>query len=123
MSGEILTLARPVRHRRLRLSLALAPATLLAAWLIAAPSGPAPIAFTLLTGALAAAVGGTYAPVGGRPALGCSRCAVVAGASVPAAGLLLSAGRTDPSLLGLAVVVVAFGLVQRLRDPTTCPRP
>lgn len=122
MSGQILEVPRSTRPR-LRLGLALAPVTILAAWLIAAPSGGVAIGLTLLTGALAAAVGGTYAPVDGRPTLGCSQCAVVAGVSVPAAGVLLSAGRTDPSMLGLAVVVVSFGLVQRLRDPATCPRP
>lgn len=122
MNEAVIAVSAPARRRSLRLGATLAPLTILASWLLAAPTGGVAMVQTVATGLLMAAVLGTYAPVGGRPALGCTRCAVMAGLSVPAAAAFLASARTDSSMAALAVVVVAFGLVQRLRDPATCPR-
>ena len=122
MTGSILVLSAPIRRRGLRLGAALAPLTILAAWLLAAPSGGVAVVQTLVAGTFAAGVLSTYAPIDGRPALGCTRCAVMAGLSVPVAGAFLLAARTDPSMATLAVLLVTFGLAQRLRDPATCDR-
>jgi hypothetical protein len=123
MSASILVVPRPRRHHGRMLALAVAPVLLPVAWLLARPSGIGPTIIVLVAGALGAAVIGTFAPIDGRPLLGCTRCGVMAGLSVPAGAMLLASGRSDPSSLGLAVVVLGFGLVQRLRDPASCPRP
>lgn len=122
MTEPVIALSAPARRRSLRLGVVLAPLTVLASWLLAGPSDGVAMVQTVVAGLLAATVLGTYAPVGGRPALGCTRCAVTAGLSVPAAAAFLASARTDSSMAALAVVVLAFGLVQRLRDPATCPR-
>ncbi len=122
MTESVIALSAPARRRSIRLGAALAPVTILVSWLLAAPSGGLAVVQTVTTGILMAAVLGTYAPVGGRPVLGCTRCAVMAGLSIPAAAAFLVSARTDPSMAPLAIIVVAFGLVQRLRDPATCPR-
>jgi len=120
MTEAILRASAP-RRRELRLAAALAPAAILLSWVLVAPSSTAVAVQTVVAGALLAGVLGTYAPVGGRPSLGCGRCAVMAGLSVPAGVAFLSAAREDPSMATLAVVVAGFGLAQRLRDPGTCP--
>ncbi|MDO8107873.1 hypothetical protein Q6348_11770 [Isoptericola sp. b441] len=71
----------------------------------------------VVVAALGAATLARYVPtVGLRPVLGCTPCAVAAGLSVPVAAALLASGAA-----GLGVAVAAMGLVQRLRQPDTCP--
>lgn len=75
--------------------------------------GPA----TVVVAVLGAGTLARYVPtVGRRPDLGCTPCAVASGLSVPIAIGVLAAGMAP-----LAVAVAAFGLVQRLRQPDTCP--
>jgi len=72
---------------------------------------------TVAVAVLGAATLARYVPtVGTRPDLGCTPCAVVSGLSVPIAIGVLAAGMAP-----LAVGIAAFGLVQRLRQPDTCP--
>ncbi|MEP7194440.1 MAG: hypothetical protein ABI903_16465, partial [Actinomycetota bacterium] len=66
----------------------------------------------------------TYLPrpgAGLRPDLGCTPCAAVAAVTVLASIGLLSSAPHDVSTAVLALGVSAFGLVQRLNNPTTCP--
>jgi hypothetical protein len=66
----------------------------------------------------------TYLPrpgIGLRPDLGCTPCAAVAAVTVLASFGLLSSAPQDVSTAVLALGVSAFGLVQRLKDPSTCP--
>ena len=76
-------------------------------------SGIASVAVALLgAGTLA-----RYVPtVGTRLDVGCTPCAVASGLSVPIAIGVLAGGMAP-----LAVAIAAFGLVQRLRQPDTCP--
>jgi hypothetical protein len=66
----------------------------------------------------------TYLPrpgTGLRPDLGCTPCAAVAAVTVLASFGLLSSAPHDVSTAVLALGVSAFGLVQRLKNPSTCP--
>jgi len=66
----------------------------------------------------------TYLPrpgIGLRPDLGCTPCAAVAAVTVLASFGLLSSAPHDVSTAVLALGVSAFGLVQRLKNPSTCP--
>jgi hypothetical protein len=66
----------------------------------------------------------TYLPrpgIGLRPDLGCTPCAAVAAVTVLASFGLLSSAPHDVSTAVLALGVSAFGLVQRLNNPSTCP--
>ena len=66
----------------------------------------------------------TYLPrpgTGLRPDLGCTPCAAVAAVTVLASFGLLSSAPHDVSTAVLALGVSAFGLVQRLNNPSTCP--
>jgi len=77
-----------------------------------------------LLGALGSAVLATYLPVRGpwyRLQAGCTRCAVVAGLSLPVATMVLASHPLDAGTSMLALAAVTFGLGQRLRDPGTCP--
>jgi hypothetical protein len=66
----------------------------------------------------------TYLP---RPAaglkldLGCTPCAAVAAVTVLASFGLVNSAPHDVSTAVLALGVSAFGLVQRLKNPSTCP--
>jgi hypothetical protein len=65
----------------------------------------------------------TYQPrpgTGLRPDLGCTPCAAVAAVTVLASFGLLSSAPHDVSTV-LALGVSAFGLVQRLKNSSTCP--
>jgi hypothetical protein len=66
----------------------------------------------------------TYLPrpgIGLRLDFGCTPCAAVAAVTVLASfGLLSSAPHDVPTAI-LALGVAAFGLVQRLTNPSTCP--
>lgn len=55
--------------------------------------------------------------------LGCTPCATVAALSVLGAGAVLSTAPHDVSTAVLALVVVGFGLTQRLTNPSTCTTP
>ena len=56
-----------------------------------------------------------------RPDLGCTPCAAIAAVTVLASFGLLSSAPHDVSTAVLALGVSAFGLVQRLNNPSTCP--
>jgi len=66
----------------------------------------------------------TYLPrpgTGLRPDLGCTPCAAIAAVTVLASFGLLNSAPHDVSTAVLALGVSAFGLVQRLNNPSTCP--
>jgi|SRR5450631_1006577 hypothetical protein len=66
----------------------------------------------------------TYLPrpeAGLKPELGCTPCAAVAAVTVLASVGLLSSAPHDVSTAVMALGVSAFGLVQRLKNPSTCP--
>ena len=66
----------------------------------------------------------TYLPhpgTGLRIDVGCTPCAAVAALTVLAACGLLSSAPHDVSTAVLALGVSGFGLVQRLKNPSTCP--
>ena len=66
----------------------------------------------------------TYLPRAGtgfRPDLGCTPCAAVAAVTVLASFGLVNSAPHDVSTAVLALGVSAFGLVQRLNNPSTCP--
>jgi len=66
----------------------------------------------------------TYLPrpgAGLRLDLGCTPCAAVAAVTVLASFGLLSSAPHDVSTAVMALGVSAFGLVQRLKNPSTCP--
>lgn len=109
---------RPVRLGRRAVAWAIL-ATALTGGLLALlrPSGTLGWAATVAVAVLGAGTLARYVPtVGRRPDLGCTPCAIASGLSVPIAVVVLAAGMAP-----LAVAVAAFGLVQRLRQPDTCP--
>jgi len=66
----------------------------------------------------------TYLPSPGaglRLDLGCTPCTAVAAVSVLASFGVLSSAPHDVSTAVLALGISAFGLVQRLNNPSTCP--
>jgi hypothetical protein len=66
----------------------------------------------------------TYLPhpgTGLRADVGCTPCAAVAAVSVLAAFIVLSSAPHDVSTAVLALGISAFGLIQRLNNPSTCP--
>jgi hypothetical protein len=66
----------------------------------------------------------TYLPPPGaglRLEVGCTPCAAAAAVTVLASLGLLSSAPGDVSTAMLALGASAFGLVQRLKNPTTCP--
>lgn len=66
----------------------------------------------------------TYLPrpgTGLKPDLGCTPCAAVAAVTVLASFGLLNSAPHDVSTAVLALGVSAFGLAQRLSNPSTCP--
>ena len=118
--------AWPLR-RRMAVGL-IAPVLLV---LMVATSGGWAAATSLVWTALVAGVAlacaatlATYLPRAGtgfRPDLGCTPCAAVAAVTVLASFGLLNSAPHDVSTAVLALGVSAFGLVQRLKDPSTCP--
>jgi len=133
-------LAAPVAHRRYANALAAWPlrrrmavaltAPVLFGLMVAASGGWAPTSspgWTALVAGAALACAttlATYLPrpgTGLRPDLGCTPCAVVAAVTVLASFGLLSSAPHDVSTAVLALGVSAFGLVQRLNNPSTCP--
>jgi hypothetical protein len=100
--------------------------------LIAVAGGWAPVAapgWTVLVALMALAAAATMATYLPRPGagrkleLGCTPCAAVAALSVLGAGAVLSTAPYDVSTAVLALVVVGFGLTQRLTNPSTCVAP
>ena len=74
----------------------------------------------------AAATIATYLPrpgAGRRLELGCTPCAAVAALSVLGAAVVLGTSPYNVSTAVLALVVVGFGLTQRLTSPSTCVAP
>lgn len=90
--------------------------------LVARPSGAAALAGAAAVTALGATTLSRFVPARGwRPDLGCTPCGVASALTVPLAVALLAAPPTDlpPAL---APAVAALGLVQRLREASTCER-
>ncbi len=89
----------------------------------AAPAWTALVALVALGGATTLA---TYLPrpgSGHRLDIGCTPCAAVAGLSVLGASFILSTAPHDQSTAALALVIIGFGLAQRLTSPSTCATP
>lgn len=81
-------------------------------------------ALVALVGLVSAATLVTYLPsrgFGPRLDLGCTPCAAVAALTVPASVFVLSSAPHDVPTAVLAVAISAFGLLQRLNTPATCP--
>ena len=132
--------AAPTAHRgyanalmawplRKRLAVALI-ALVLFVLMVAASGGWAPTSspgWTALVAGAALASATTLATYLPRPGaglrldLGCTPCAAVAAVTVLASFGLLSSAPHDVSTAVLALCVSAFGLVQRLNNPSTCP--
>ncbi len=133
------TAPRPVPPRRLvvagrwprrRLLAGLVAAPVVGAALIAVGGGlPGPVGWTVLVGVAAvigAATLASYVPMRGagrRLDIGCTPCAVVAALTLVGAAGVLGGSAHDVASAGLAVGIVAFGLLQRMTDPETCPVP
>lgn len=105
---------------------------LLFAMLIAAAGGWAPssaltwTALVALMAFMAAATLATYLPrpgAGRTLELGCTPCAIVAALSVLGAAVVLNTAPYDVSTALLALVIIGFGLAQRLTNPSTCATP
>ena len=118
--------AWPVR-RRMAVGL-LAPVLLVL--MVATSGGWAPATSPMWTARVAgvalacATTLATYLPrpgTGLKPDLGCTPCAAVAAVTVLASFGLLNSAPHDVSTAVLALGVSAFGLVQRLNNPSTCP--
>lgn len=89
----------------------------------AAPGWSALVALVALGAATTLA---TYLPrpgSGHRLDIGCTPCAAVAGLSVLGASFILSTAPHDQSTAALALVIIGFGLAQRLTSPSTCATP
>ena len=83
-------------------------------------------ALLALVSLAAAATLATYLPrpgSGRRLDVGCTPCAAVAALSVLGAAGVLSRAPHDVSTAVLALVIVGFGLTQRLTNPSTCAAP
>lgn len=123
----VATPTRSARPRQVAVTLAVAPLLL---WVLTLAgggiaSGPW-TALVALTAVLGAATVASYVPAPGTgwaPAWGCSSCAVIAAVTVPASALILGSAPGQTPTASLALMVAAFGLAQRLRDPRTCPTP
>lgn len=109
---------RSLRPGRRTLAWAILAAALAGALLaLLRPSDTLSVVATVAVAVLGAGTLARYVPtVGTRLDRGCTPCAVASGLSVPIAIGVLTAGMAP-----LAVAVAAFGLVQRLRQPDTCP--
>lgn len=90
------------------------------------PAEPGWTAIVALAALAAAATLATYLPRSGAWRsldLGCTPCAAVAALSVLGAVGVLSTAPHDVSTAALAMVIVGFGLTQRLTNPSTCAAP
>jgi len=116
--------------RRIVAAAVLSP--LLFVLLISVAGGWAPgatLGWTVLVALMALAGAATLASYLPRPGagrkleIGCTPCAAVAALSVLGAAAVLSTAPYDVSTAVLALVVVGFGLTQRLTNPSTCVAP
>jgi hypothetical protein len=105
-------------------------APLLLVLMVAASGGwavvtsPGWTALVALVAVACAATLATYIPrpgTGRRLELGCSPCAVVAALSVLVSFGVLNSAPHDVSTALLALGISAIGLVQRMKNPSTCP--
>ena len=90
----------------------------------ASPTSAGWTALVALAALFSATTLATYLPhpgTGLKIDVGCTPCAAVAALTVLASFGLLSSAPRDVSTAVLAVGVSAFGLVQRLKNPSTCP--
>ncbi|HUX72009.1 MAG TPA: hypothetical protein VMV41_15935 [Cellulomonadaceae bacterium] len=133
------TAPRPVPPRRLvvagrwprrRVLSGLAAVPVVGAALAAVGGGlPGPVGWTALVGVasvIGAATLASYVPMRGtgrRLDIGCTPCAVVAALTLVGAAGILGGSPHDAASAALAVGLVAFGLLQRMTDPETCPVP
>ncbi len=109
--------AHLIHPRRVVTWLVLLPLLTLGAWAAAQPSGLWQQIATVGVAAIGAATLANYVPtVGSHPDLGCEPCAVLAGLSVPVSIAVLAGIGPVVGLL-----IATAGLVQRLRQPATCP--
>jgi len=133
------TTPRPIPPRRLvvagrwprrRILVGVAVSPVVGAGLAAVGGGlPGPTGWTALV-AVAALIGAatlaSYVPMPGtgrRLDIGCTPCAVVAALTLVGAAGILGGSPHATSAAALAVGLVAFGLLQRMTDPETCPVP
>lgn len=75
---------------------------------------------------VAAVVLASYVPQPGsgrRLEVGCSPCAVMGGATIVGSLLMRSTAPSDPGIAVVAVMMLGFGLVQRLKDGASCAVP
>ena len=90
---------------------------------------PGPVGWAALVGVasvIGAATLASYVPMRGtgrRLDIGCTPCAVVAALTLVGAAGILGGSPHDAASAALAVGLVAFGLLQRMTDPETCPVP
>lgn len=90
---------------------------------LAAP-GLAWIGPVALASALAALVLSSYVPPAGwRPEVGCTPCAALSGLTLVGATIALRSAPLDPANAALAVLMLSFGLYQRLSAPASCEVP
>ena len=126
-TGPVTALVTAHGRRRLVVAGLAAPAVAVAAGLATgglASGDPGRGVVLAVLGLVGGALLATYLPVIGpwyRPVLGCTRCAVGAGLTLPLAVTLLASDPTSSAVATMAMAAVTFGLVQRLRDPVTCP--
>ena len=116
--------------RRLVAVAVLSPVLL--ALMVGAAGGWAPSAapgWTAVVALAAVAAAGTLATYLPRPGaghrldLGCTPCAMIAALSVFGAAAVLHTAPHDASTAAFALVIVGFGLTQRLTSPSTCAAP
>jgi hypothetical protein len=126
--GAVMKGAWPLR--RLVVAASLSP--VLFTLLVGVAGGWAPLAapgWTALVALVALGAAATLATYLPRPGagrtldLGCTPCAAVAALSVLGAAGVLSTAPHDVSTAVLALVIVIFGLTQRLTNPSTCAAP
>ncbi len=117
-------------RRRLVSAVALSPVLFII--LISAAGGWAPglapgwTALVALVALGASATLASYLPrpgYGRRLDLGCTPCAAVAALSVVGAAWVLRSTPNDLSSAALALVIIGFGLTQRLTSPSSCAAP
>ena len=82
------------------------------------------ISLVAFASALGALVLSSYVPaVGWRPEVGCTPCAALSGVTLVGATIALRSAPLDPGNAALAVLMLSFGLYQRLSAPASCAVP
>jgi hypothetical protein len=80
----------------------------------------------VVNAALAAVLLASYVPLPGSGRwldAGCSPCAAISGVAVLGSLVMRSTAPLEPGIALVAVLLVAFGLAQRLGKVSTCPAP